>query len=45
MTVQNHAGKHIDPQDRSHLLSNAVLVLLGLLFVGALVAYFVMARG
>jgi hypothetical protein len=45
MTGQSHSGKHVGPPERSHLVNNAVLIVLGLLFVGALITYFVMARG
>jgi hypothetical protein len=41
----DRSAKHIERPERSHIVNNAVLVLLGLLFLGALVAYFVLARG
>jgi len=43
--VHNQRAKHVERPERSHIVSNAVLVLLGLLFLGALVSYVVLIRG
>ena len=44
MAGYNQSAKHVDRPERSHLVNNAVLILLGLLFVGAMAAYFILSR-
>ena len=44
MPAHNKPRDDAQRAERSHITANAFLVLLGLVFLGALVAYFVLAR-